>query len=123
MVSNCLKNRCNITPYDTRDSNQKERYHHFGLSWLYKYEPHKTINKHPNLKGRYIRGQDWYTRYNEDWGVLLGRDCCSPKSVAIHYIRKPAHVRHLFHYLYGGCKRNVTGVDPISSQYNAWQRT
>ena len=119
MVATCLKRACNIEPYDTRDSNLRERFHHFLPSWHYKWKP-STTRKRVGFK--WIDQKDWYTRYNEDWGVMRGEDALSPETLAFHYVKKPAHVRHLFHYLHG-CKQNASIRDrPISKEHEEWQR-
>ena len=90
MIAQCLKNACGISFSDTRDEQKRERFHPFSpqqhLTW-----------QHPQPGMR-----DWYEDYNKEWGLLLGKDCCAPDSVSFHYIKKPAMVRHLFHYLHNG---------------------
>lgn len=94
MIGKCLKNACNISFSDTRDDQKRERFHPFAPAGHY-------LWKHPVPPNR-----DWYEDYNKEWGLLLGKDCCAPDSISFHYMRKPAMVRHLFHYLHG-CKRDL----------------
>jgi glycoprotein-N-acetylgalactosamine 3-beta-galactosyltransferase len=94
MIAQCLKKACNISISDTRDEQMRERFHPFAPASHY-------VWKHPVPPRK-----DWYEEYNKEWGLLLGKDCCAPDSIAFHYIKKPAMVRHLFHYLHW-CKREL----------------
>eukprot|EP00957_Ditylum_brightwellii_P123221 9395500-Ditylum_brightwellii.AAC.1 len=84
MIARCLENMHGITYHDTRDDENRERFHPFAPGLHYTWHPPKE-------------GQpaDWYEQYNKEWGVLLGKDCCAPDSVSFHYIKKPAMVRHI----------------------------
>jgi glycoprotein-N-acetylgalactosamine 3-beta-galactosyltransferase len=94
MIAKCLKEACKISVTDTRDEQMRERFHPFApashYTWQHPVPPQK----------------DWYEEYNKEWGLLLGKDCCAPDSIAFHYIKKPAMVRHLFQYLHW-CKREL----------------
>jgi glycoprotein-N-acetylgalactosamine 3-beta-galactosyltransferase len=90
-IAKCLRKACGINIYDTRDDQKRERFHPFA--------PGGQLNWQPPAKG----GSDWYETYNREWGLLLGKECCAPDSVSFHYIKKPAMVRHLFHYSHA-CK-------------------
>jgi len=84
MIAKCLRVKLNIPLTDTRDSQQRERFHPFAPASHYTWTHHS----------------DWYEDYNKEWGIKLGKDCCAPDSVSFHYIKKPAMVRHLFALLY-----------------------
>ena len=88
MIAECLRKVFNIGLTDTRDSQDRERFHPFApgghLTW-----------QHPKAGSH-----DWYEDYNKEWGLKLGLDCCAPDSVSFHYIKKPAQVRHLWSLLY-----------------------
>ncbi|CAJ1962312.1 unnamed protein product [Cylindrotheca closterium] len=90
LTGRCLKHACNITYTDTRDEQLRERFHHFGPQLLYIY------------KGKI----PWYRKYNKEWGVLSGKDCCSPETINFHYIKNPATVRFLHHYVHN-CNRTI----------------
>lgn len=94
MIAQCLQNACNISFSDTRDEQKRERFHPFAPQLQYSWE-------HPKPGAH-----DWYEDYNKEWGLLLGKDCCAPDSISFHYIKKPAMVRHLFHYIHN-CNRNT----------------
>uniref|UniRef100_A0A7S4RPB1 N-acetylgalactosaminide beta-1,3-galactosyltransferase n=1 Tax=Ditylum brightwellii TaxID=49249 RepID=A0A7S4RPB1_9STRA len=99
MIARCLENMHGITYHDTRDDENRERFHPFapGLHYVW----------HPPKEGQ---PADWYEQYNKEWGVLLGKDCCAPDSVSFHYIKKPAMVRHISSLLYQcGKKGNLRG--------------
>mmetsp|Transcript_3605 Transcript_3605/g.10344 ORF Transcript_3605/g.10344 Transcript_3605/m.10344 type:complete len:464 (+) Transcript_3605:426-1817(+) len=91
MVAQCLKNVAGLEPFDTRDEKGRERFHPFAPANHYNWRPSKD-------------GSDWYERYNSEWGIGLGADCCSPESVSFHYIKKPANQRHV-HALLNQCAR------------------
>ncbi|CAJ1968930.1 unnamed protein product [Cylindrotheca closterium] len=94
MIAQCLEKACNISIFDTRDEQKRERFHPFAPQLHYVWQHPKPPN------------HDWYEDYNKEWGIGLGKDCCAPDSVSFHYIKKPAMVRHLFHYLHN-CNRNI----------------
>ena len=85
-VAHCLKVN-GVVPYDTRDSAGGERYHPFT--------PANHLGWRPPAK-RKLDGSspDWYENYNQPWGLKLGLECCSPQSVAFHYV-KPDLMPHL----------------------------
>merc|ERR1711935_1214086 len=76
---------------DTRDDQKRERFHHFPPDWLYTYR-HNLYHE-----------DYFYKEYNK-WGLKYGKDCCAPDTVNFHYIKNPAMVRYLFHYVHN-CKR------------------
>ena len=88
MIAECLRNAFQIGLTDTRDSSGRERFHPFA--------PGHHLTWQPPPKGQ----RDWYSDYNEEWGIKLGKDCCAPDSVSFHYLKKPAMVRHLYSLLY-----------------------
>uniref|UniRef100_A0A7R9U3Q6 N-acetylgalactosaminide beta-1,3-galactosyltransferase n=1 Tax=Pinguiococcus pyrenoidosus TaxID=172671 RepID=A0A7R9U3Q6_9STRA len=88
-VALCLKNIAGLEPADTRDEQGRERFHPFAPHNHYAWRPSKD-------------GKDWYERYNKEWGIKPGADCCAPDSVSFHYIKKPAMQRHL-HALLNYC--------------------
>ena len=84
-VANCLRVSGNILPVDTRDTQERERFHPFtpGSHLTYRIPP-PTVN-------------DWYPKYNPF--LKEGFDCCSTDSISFHY--SPADVtRQLHSYLY-----------------------
>lgn len=88
MVAECLREALGIGLTDTRDEEKRERFHHFSPGFHFLWEP-PAAGKH-----------DWYADYNQEWGLLLGKDCCAPDSVSFHYMKKPTMVRHLQALLY-----------------------
>ena len=60
-----------IMPYDTRDAQQRERFHPFTPGQHLEYRPPR-----PGVK-------DWYQDYNPQ--LKLGLECCSSESVSFHY--------------------------------------
>jgi len=63
MTARCLK-YLGINFTDTRDSEGRERFHHFPPDRLY--------------HGGHA---EWYDAFNNEWGIKLGRNCCAPDSV------------------------------------------
>mmetsp|Transcript_32330 Transcript_32330/g.78614 ORF Transcript_32330/g.78614 Transcript_32330/m.78614 type:complete len:480 (+) Transcript_32330:73-1512(+) len=90
LTARCLAKACNIPFEDTRDDQMRERFHHWWPEWEYRY------------KGRL----HWYQGFHAEWGLLLGKNCCSPETVNFHYIKIPAMMRYLFHYAQN-CNRNL----------------
>ncbi|CAJ1942262.1 unnamed protein product [Cylindrotheca closterium] len=89
-TATCLRLACNITYEDTRDDQKRERFHHWSAEREYEYDG----------KSKFWNG------LNKDWGLLLGKDSCSPETVNFHYIKNPGLARYLFHYVQGGCVRS-----------------
>lgn len=77
MVAQCLKKKAKLLPRDTRDDRGRERFHPFTPG------QHLTIKSGPS---------DWYSKYSIE--LKEGEDCCSPDSVAYHYV-KPDLMRHM----------------------------
>ena len=88
MIARCLRKLFGIGLTDTRDAQDRERFHPFAPATHLFWEP-PGPDKH-----------DWYADYNKEWGIKLGTDCCAPDSVSFHYIKKPAMMRQLFKLLY-----------------------
>lgn len=87
MVARCL-NFLNIHFRDTRDAEGKERFHHYPPGSLFNgIDPNKPATS-------------WYAKFNREWGVKIGKDCCAPDSVSFHYIKEPHLMRHLQALLY-----------------------
>jgi len=85
-VAHCLEVN-GVQAFDTRDSNGGERFHPFT--------PGQHLLWRPPAKRRPDGSSpDWYENYNAPWGLKLGEDCCSPESVAFHYV-KPDLMPHM----------------------------
>lgn len=70
-IANCLRQNGNVLPHDTRDPQERERFHPF------------TPGQH--LDYRIPPGPgDWYPKYNPY--LKEGYDCCSPESISFHYV-------------------------------------
>lgn len=83
-VANCLKSSdAHIVPYQTRDPQDRERFHPFtpGMHLTYR------IPKNP----------DWYAKYNPY--LKVGYDCCSEGSVSFHYVPEKLMYK-LYNFLY-----------------------
>jgi len=86
-VANCLRVSSNkeLVPYDTRDSQKRERFHPFSPG------QHLTYGV-----GR-LDPNDWYVKYNPE--LKVGAECCSDRSVSFHYIGAEL-MRKLHAYVY-----------------------
>lgn len=83
-VANCLLKSAQITPYQTRDALQRERFHPFNPG---NHLTYRIPEKNP----------DWYAKYNPD--LKLGYECCSEGSISFHYC--PAQLMYtLYDYVY-----------------------
>lgn len=83
-IANRLLVTANITPYNTRDHDDRERFHPFNPGAHLQY---RTPPVNP----------DWYTKYNPT--LKFGYGCCSSESVSFHFI--PAALMYELHdYVY-----------------------
>jgi hypothetical protein len=87
-VAACLWSR-GISPRDTRDEKGRERYHPFPPEW------------HANIRPQGLAPKDWYRQYAID--LRFGDDCCSPHSVAFHFLKAP-ELRRVYAMLYS-CRK------------------
>mmetsp|Transcript_7883 Transcript_7883/g.23184 ORF Transcript_7883/g.23184 Transcript_7883/m.23184 type:complete len:533 (+) Transcript_7883:113-1711(+) len=87
-IARCLKDVFDIDLVDTRDDEDRERFHPFSPGSHYTWEP-PTDGK-----------RDWYEAYNTLWPPKLKEECCAPDSVSFHYMKKPTIVRHIHSILY-----------------------
>jgi glycoprotein-N-acetylgalactosamine 3-beta-galactosyltransferase len=87
-ISKCFRAVFGIRPVDTRDEQGRERFHHFSPASHYIMRPS-------------TKEMEWYFDASKPWGYKVGTECCAPDSVAFHYIKQPAMVRHLHKLLYG----------------------
>jgi len=87
-VARCLKDAFGIGVFDTRDGDERERFHPFA--------PAAHYNWRPPENGR----RDWYEVYNRPWPNKLKEMCCAPDSVSFHYVKRPSMARHLHALLY-----------------------
>lgn len=87
-IAKCLKKAFGIDVVDTRDDQDRERFHPFAPAAHYNWRPPVPP------------ATDWYERYNRLWPPKLKEQCCAPDSVSFHYMKKPAMVRHLHALLY-----------------------
>ena len=82
-VAHCLRVSAKIEPYDTRDPQERERFHPFSPG--------------QHLTYRIPKNPDWYPQYNPY--LKEGYDCCSPESISFHYCPEPL-LRDLYTYTY-----------------------
>ena len=87
-IARCLKDVFGIGIVDTRDRDDRERFHPFA--------PAAHYNWNPPAEGQ----RDWYEAYNRKWPPKLREMCCAPDSVSFHYMKRPAMVRHIHALLY-----------------------
>jgi len=85
-IARCLSTSAGVVPYDTRDHTRsmvaivgsgkenRERFHPF------------TPSIHLNLRPS-GNPKDWYVQYNSPWGLGIGYECCSERSVSFHVNR------------------------------------
>jgi glycoprotein-N-acetylgalactosamine 3-beta-galactosyltransferase len=88
MVAQCLRNKLEVFPFDTKDENGGERYMPFGPQHHLNYKIPKNVNS------------DWYANYSID--IKEGLDHCAARSVAFHYIKGPM-MQRMHAILYGHC--------------------
>ena len=87
----CLARACNIHYEDTRDEQERERFHHFD----------PATESDAEIMGQ----MEWYKNLSVG-GIKLGKDCCAPDTVSFHYIKNPVLIRYLHHYVHN-CKRRI----------------
>ena len=92
-VANCLR-QYDIYPYDTRDSQDRERFHPFtpASQWHYR-----------------ENSKDWFTKYTQDFEPKFGEECCSREGVSYHYI-KDWNILRTHAIYYGYCETISTTI-------------
>lgn len=88
MVAQCLRQKVQVYPYDTKDDYGGERYMPFQPAHHLMYHIPEDTDK------------DWYAKYSI--GIKEGLDHCSTQSVAFHYIDSEL-MRQMHAILYGHC--------------------
>ena len=88
MVAQCMRNKLQVFPFDTKDENGGERYMPFAP------KHHLNYRIPENVKS------DWYANYSVD--IKTGLDHCAARSVAFHYIKGDL-MKRLHAILYGRC--------------------
>eukprot|EP00532_Pseudo-nitzschia_australis_P018583 CAMPEP_0168292606 /NCGR_PEP_ID=MMETSP0142_2-20121227/7255_1 /TAXON_ID=44445 /ORGANISM="Pseudo-nitzschia australis, Strain 10249 10 AB" /LENGTH=198 /DNA_ID=CAMNT_0008240459 /DNA_START=17 /DNA_END=613 /DNA_ORIENTATION=- len=88
LIARCLKEVFGIGLVDTRDEQDRERFHPLAPATHYEWRPRPEGTR------------DWYEAYNTLWPPKLKEECCAPDSVSFHYIKQPALVRHIHSLLY-----------------------
>lgn len=95
-IANCLKKGGDIVPYDTRDSQKRERFHPFTPGH------HLTYRKPQNNPE-----SDWYVKYNPE--LKIGFDCCSDTSISFHYAKDDV-LKNLAAYVYHCDKKDAASI-------------
>ena len=98
MIATCLKLMSNgeVLPYDTRDSEQRERFHPFTPGLMVD----QPVGDANTLKQQDRKKQDWFVAYSSVWGLKGGRDTHSPYSISWHYTTPPV-LKFMEALLYG----------------------
>jgi len=86
IIAHCLRDLFQIEPYDTRDKEQRQRFHHATLSEMISlWKDNVTGILSANL---------------HDQPPLGGKQVLSPSTVALHYVKNPATLRHIHALIY-----------------------
>jgi len=88
LIARCLKEVFGIGLVDTRDEQDRERFHPLAPATHYEWRPRPEGTR------------DWYRSFNTLWPPKFKEECCAPDSVSFHYIKQPALVRHIHSLLY-----------------------
>ena len=88
MVAQCMRNKLQVFPFDTKDENGGERYMPFAPKHHLNYRILEDVKS------------DWYANYSVD--IKIGLDHCAARSVAFHYIKGDL-MKRLHAILYGRC--------------------
>lgn len=82
MMGKCLRAVFGVEPMDSRDSDLRQRFHHANIEWYIRRNIHTL------------------SRLFYDQPTQEGARCCSPNTVAFHYVKNPAMVRHIHSLIY-----------------------
>jgi glycoprotein-N-acetylgalactosamine 3-beta-galactosyltransferase len=96
-ISFCMLHH-NVTPIDTRDDRQRERFHQYNTSMLYHTAHDDQAYDHAIYETIYEEN-NWFSDHN-GIGWKNGDDCCAPDSITFHYVKPP--LMELFHEYYYG---------------------
>lgn len=87
-----------VTPVDTRDSKQRERFHQYDPDELYS-KPYDENAYDHNIFSSIYQENNWFSdHYGIGW--KNGEDCCAPDTISFHYVKPP--LMELFYEFYYG---------------------
>ncbi|OQR80823.1 glycoprotein-N-acetylgalactosamine 3-beta-galactosyltransferase [Achlya hypogyna] len=74
-----------VTPRDTRDAFQRERFHQYSPEQVYYWPDDEDDYDHSRYESIY-HAQNWFSDHI-GIGWSNGRDCCAADSISFHYVR------------------------------------
>ncbi|TMW55161.1 hypothetical protein Poli38472_013923 [Pythium oligandrum] len=96
-ISFCMWHH-NVTPVDTRDAQERERFHQYDPVDLY-FKPHDENAFDHNIYSTIYEENNWFSdHYNIGW--KNGDNCCAPDTISFHYV-KPPLMELFYEYYYG----------------------
>ncbi|RLN78493.1 hypothetical protein BBJ28_00006392 [Nothophytophthora sp. Chile5] len=90
-----------VTPVDTRDDQQRERFHQYDPDDLYS-RPHDENAYDHQLFSSIYQENNWFSDHY-GFGWKNGKDCCAPDSISFHYVKPP--LMELFYEFYYGAEQ------------------
>ncbi|DBA03163.1 TPA: LOW QUALITY PROTEIN: hypothetical protein N0F65_003883 [Lagenidium giganteum] len=86
VISFCMRQH-GVFPHDTRDSQQRERFHQYDPKDLY-FQPHDENDFNHEVYDSIYEENNWFSdHYGIGW--KNGDDCCAPDSISFHYVKPP----------------------------------
>ncbi|GAB9473522.1 Glycoprotein-n-acetylgalactosamine 3-beta-galactosyltransferase [Globisporangium polare] len=96
-ISFCMRHH-GVFPHDTRDAEQRERFHQYDPNDLF-FKPHDETAFDHNVFSSIYQENNWFSdHFGIGW--QNGEQCCAPDSISFHYVKPP--LMELFYEFYYG---------------------
>lgn len=102
-ISFCMRHH-GVVPRDTRDEQQRERFHQYDPNDLF-FKPHDDTAFDHGLFTSIYQENNWFSdHFGIGW--QNGDRCCAPDSISFHYVKPP--LMDLFYEYYYGPSPSAT---------------
>lgn len=99
-ISFCMRHH-GVFPRDTRDAEQRERFHQYDPNDLF-FKPHDEAAYDHEIFSSIYQENNWFSdHFGIGW--KNGEQCCAPDSISFHYVKPP--LMELFYEFYYGQDR------------------
>ncbi|KAF0700542.1 Aste57867_8949 [Aphanomyces stellatus] len=85
-ISFCMR-FVGVTPHDTRDANQRERFHQYSPARIFHEVHDPDAYDHVVYQSIYFENNWFSDHYGIGW--QNGTNCCAPDTISFHYIKPP----------------------------------
>lgn len=96
-ISFCMRHH-GVLPADTRDEQQRERFHQYEPEELF-FKPYNEEAYDHKLFSSIYEENNWFSDHT-GIGWKNGKDCCAPDTISFHYV-KPPLMEAYYEYYYG----------------------